>query len=109
MFGFSGGLFTPTTNLAGPICSPDVEPLDLPTDSATGVIAAVTVPLDLAHPSAISAPAPIIQYLNRIPAVQTQFSSTDLAKCSWTKMVSTPSETPEFTVDPSQKVSVTVL
>jgi hypothetical protein len=120
MFGFSGGLFTATTNTSGAFCSPNVENLNLPANSATGVIAPVpdTVSINLQSPTAISAPAPIIQYLNGIPAVQTQFSSTNLASCSWTKIVG-PTTQPHLTATvvpttpisgpPVQKVSVTIL
>jgi hypothetical protein len=112
MFSFSGGTFTPTTDsLSQPTCAAKVKPLQLPDNSASGVIAVVTQSIDFK--TFISAPAPIIKYLNGIPAVQTQFGGTDVAKCSWTKLVETRSaadtQAPTGTVIPVTKVTATAL
>jgi hypothetical protein len=88
-YGLRGGLFTPVITAAATSCTVDDQFLQLPaTYDPMSLIVEVpaTASLDLAHPTAISAPAQIHSFLNGIPAVSSQFSGTNVRDCSWTKI-----------------------
>jgi hypothetical protein len=112
-FDLSGGTFFSVPDAPVPTCTYDDEPLQLPTDSASGLIIPITQKVDLEHPTAISAPPAIHSYLNAIPAVSSQFDGTDVAKCQWTKIPTTQTEAVETGTETSiqavNKVSVSVL
>jgi hypothetical protein len=120
-YGLRGGLFTPVITAAATSCAVDEKALELPaTYDPMSLIVEVpaTAKLDLANPTAISAPAQIHSFLNGIPAVSSQFSGTNVRDCQWTKIPKSK-ETAQFSatgtqigeppVATNQKVTVSVL
>jgi len=117
-FDLSGGTFYSVSPVVEPTatCTYDDQPLQLPSNSVTGLIVPLpsTITFDSRDFTAISAPAAIHSYLNGIPAVSSQFGGTNVASCAWTKIVavkSSPAATPgvSATQVPVAKVSVSVL